>query len=94
MTYQGGGVGPNNSTHYNMLRTANMTREDFNIEDLHVQVVAKMQRQRRVLKEIEQTRAERELDEQFFMDESTEMYPSAKKGQSSSNARNSSKQKP
>jgi hypothetical protein len=28
----------------NMLRTANATREDFNIEDLHCQVVIKMQR--------------------------------------------------
>lgn len=26
----------------NLLRTANVTREDFNIEDLHCQVVIKM----------------------------------------------------
>lgn len=62
-----------------MLRTANMTREDFNIEDLHYQVVVKLQRQRRVLREIEQNPAEREQEEYFFMDESTEMYPSGKK---------------
>lgn len=37
----------------NMLRTANVTREDFNIEDLHYQIVIKTQRQRKVLKEIE-----------------------------------------
>ena len=91
ITYQG--YGPQSTTHggniQHMLRTANMTREDFNIEDLHYQVVVKLQRQRRVLREIEQNPAEREQEEYFFMDESTEMYPIGKK--SSNNARTSSK---
>ena len=70
MTY---GYGQNSTTHggaiQNMLRTANVTREDFNIEDLHCQVVAKMQRQRKVLREIEELPAEREQDEFFFVDD-------------------------
>ena len=49
----------------------------------------KLQRQKRVLREIEQLPAERDQDEYFFMDESTEMYPSGKKSQS--NPRTSSK---
>lgn len=36
-----------------MMRTANVTREDFNIEDLHSQVVYKLQRTNRLIKEIE-----------------------------------------
>jgi hypothetical protein len=55
-----------------MLRTANATREDFNIEDLHCQVVIKMQRQRKVLREIEQLPHEREQEEYFFMDDPSE----------------------
>ncbi len=52
-----------------MLRTANATREDFNIEDLHCQVVVKLQRQKKVIREIEMLPAEREQEEYFFMDE-------------------------
>ena len=55
-----------------MLRTANATREDFNIEDLHCQVVLKMQRQRKVLRDIEQLPNERDLDEHYFMDDPSE----------------------
>ena len=39
--------------------TANATREDFNIEDLHCSVIYKMQRQRKLLKEIEMNLQER-----------------------------------
>ena len=45
-----------------MLRTANATREDFNIEDLHCQVVIKLQRQKKVIREIEMLPAEREQE--------------------------------
>lgn len=55
-----------------MLRTTNATREDFNIEDLHCQVVLKMQRQRKVLRDIEQLPGERENEEYFFMDDPAE----------------------
>lgn len=55
-----------------MLRTANATREDFNIEDLHCQIVIKTQRQRKVLKEIEMLPAEREQEEYFFIDDPSE----------------------
>ena len=51
-----------------MLRTANITREDFNIEDIHCQVVVKLQRQKKVLREIEQLPGERE-QEDFFLDD-------------------------
>jgi hypothetical protein len=57
---------------HNLLRTANATREDFNIEDLHCQVVLKVQRQRRVLREIEQLPNEREQEEFFFVDDPAE----------------------
>lgn len=43
-----------------MMRTANATREDFNIEDLHCQIVFKMQRSKKLLKEIEALPGERE----------------------------------
>jgi len=44
----------------NMMRTANVTREDFNIEDLHCQIVFKMQRANKLLREIEALPKERE----------------------------------
>jgi len=71
-----------------MLRTANLTREDFSIEELHCQVVFKIQRQKQVLRDIEMMPAEREQEECFFMEDSTEIYPSGKK---SSQQRGSSK---
>lgn len=52
-----------------MMRTANATREDFNIEDLHGQVVYKMQRIKKLLKEIESLPGEREQD---LIDEASE----------------------
>lgn len=52
-----------------MMRTANVTREDFNIEDLHWQIVYKMQRSKKLLKEIEALPGERE---QEIIDESCE----------------------
>ena len=36
-----------------MMRTANATREDFNIEDLHSQIVYKLQRTKKLIHEIE-----------------------------------------
>jgi len=48
-----GGVG-------NMMRTANATREDFNIEDLHSQIVYKLQRSKKLIREIELLPQERE----------------------------------
>lgn len=60
----GGGL-PNN-----MLRTANATREDFNIEDLYCQVVVKMQRAKKLLRDIEQLPNERE--QEFFMEDTSE----------------------
>ena len=53
-----------------MMRTANVTREDFNIEDLHCQVVVKLQRTKRILKEIESLPGEREQD--YMMDDNSE----------------------
>ena len=48
-----------------MMRTANVTREDFNIEDLHWQVVYKLQRTKKILREIESLPGEREQDYQL-----------------------------
>jgi hypothetical protein len=80
------GFGPHFTSHggafHNMLRTANLTREDFSIEELHCQVVFKIQRQKQVLRDIEMMPAEREQEECCFymMEESsTEMYASGKK---------------
>ena len=46
----------------NMMRTANATREDFNIEDLHCQIIFKVQRSKKLLKEIESLPNEREIE--------------------------------
>ena len=50
MTY--GGIGALMRTH--------ATREDFNIEDLHIQVVLKLQRTKNLLREIEALPSEKE----------------------------------
>jgi hypothetical protein len=54
----------------NMMRTATATREDFNIEDLHCQIVYKMQRTKKLLREIEALPGEREQD--MLIDETSE----------------------
>lgn len=52
------------------MRTANATREDFNIEDLHSQIVYKLQRSKKLIREIELLPHERELE--YMLDDASE----------------------
>ena len=51
-----GGLGGNHTLNSNVLsngRTLMVTREDFNIEDIHCQMVFKIQREQQLLRDIE-----------------------------------------
>ena len=51
-----GGMGGNHTLNYNINsngRSLMVTREDFNIEDIHCQMVFKIQREQQLLREIE-----------------------------------------
>lgn len=56
MSLANGGMGGNHTLNYNINsngRTLMVTREDFNIEDIHCQMVFKIQREQQLLREIE-----------------------------------------
>ena len=71
-----------------MMRTA-VTREDFNIEDLHCQIVLKVQRAKQLVKEIEALPMERDLPPTDFMEEA-EFLSNRKGARYGSNQRTSS----
>eukprot|EP00347_Sterkiella_histriomuscorum_P022315 403330914 len=66
----GNGQSTMNAAMANMMRTANVTREDFNIEDLHSQVVYKLQRTKKLIREIELLPQEREFE--YMLEDTSE----------------------
>lgn len=64
--YLGGMTGPGGNHTLNYLhsnaRTLMVTKEDFNIEDIHVQMVFKIQREKKILQEIEGGPSDKVMD--------------------------------
>jgi len=72
-----------------LMRTHMVTREDFNIEDLHCQIVGKIQRTKNLLRDIEGLPGERDPICEIIADEA-EFYSGRKGGNNRSGQRSSS----